>query len=74
MPVVESLADEFTGRARFVKVHMDTEGKVAAAFNSSGVPDYLVFKDGVEFDRVSFLALSWFLETRLRRMVDGALP
>ena len=73
MEVVEGLADEFAGRARFVRVDMDRDGTVAAAFKSSGVPDYLVFKDGVEVDRVWLVAVTWMLESRLRWMVKGAI-
>ncbi len=73
MPVIESLASEFSGRARFVKVHIDEEGKVQEAFNASGLPSYLLFKDGEEVSRIRMTFLDWFLERRVRGMVNGAL-
>ncbi len=72
MPVIESLAHEFSGRARFFKVHIDEDGKVQEAFNAGGLPSYLLFKDGKEVSRIRF-TLGWFLERRVRRMVEGAL-
>ena len=73
MPVIESLADEFEGRARVVKVELDREGEVLESFGASGVPAYLVFRDGVEVDRLSLNFLDWFFESRVRRMLEGAL-
>ena len=73
MPVIESLANEFSGRARFVKVHIDEEGKVQEAFDASGLPSYLLFRDGEEVSRIRMTFLDWFLERRVRRMVNGAL-
>ncbi len=73
MPVIESLAGEFTGRARFVKVHVDEEGAIQKAFNSSGIPAYILFKNGMEVDRIGWNLFGWFLEGRVRSMVEGAL-
>ncbi len=73
MPVIESVASELSGRARFVKVHVDEEGKVQQAFNASGLPSYLLFKDGKEVSRMRMTFLGWFLERRVRGMVNGAL-
>ena len=67
------MADEFAGRARVVKVELDREGFALEGFEASGVPSYLVFKDGVEVDRLRLTAISWWLEGRLRRMVENAL-
>ncbi len=73
MPVIESLANEFSGRARFVKVHIDEEGQVQQAFNADGLPSYLLFNDGKEVSRLRMTFLGWFLERRVRSMVNGAL-
>ena len=73
MPVIESLANEFSGRARFVKVHIDEEGQVQQAFNANGLPSYLLFKDGKEVSRMRMTFLGWFLERRVRSMVKTAL-
>jgi thioredoxin 2 len=73
LPVFESLADEFSGRARFVKVHVDRDSDVLERFEASGLPTYLVFADGRQVDRLFFSQIGWFLERRIRSMVKGAL-
>ena len=73
MPVIESLADEFAGRARFVKVHLDRDGEVREPFGASGIPSYLLFKDGRKIDHIRLTFVGWFLEARIRRMVNSAL-
>ncbi len=73
MPVVEKIAGEFAGRARVAKVHVDKENRILDQFGSSSIPAYLLFRDGKEVDRISVTFVSWFLEARMRRMVDGAL-
>jgi thioredoxin 1 len=73
LPVIEGLAVELAGRARVVKVQLDREGAVQESFGVGGIPVYVVFRDGVEVDRLTPNIVDWFLERRLRRMVEGAL-
>ena len=73
MPVIESVADEFSDRARFVTVHVDPESDVLERFEAWGLPTYLVFKDGQPVDRLYFSQIGWLLEARIRRMLNGAL-
>ena len=73
MPDIEALADEFDGRIRFVKVDVDKDETVREQFGISGIPRYLVFKDGVEVDRVSVAFTSLFFKWRIRRMLNGVL-
>jgi thioredoxin-like negative regulator of GroEL len=73
LPVIEELALEFAGRARFVRVDVAPGGGVLERFGASGLPAYLLFRDGVEVDRMRLGFLDWFLKSRLRRMVNGAL-
>jgi thioredoxin 1 len=73
LPVIEGLAIELAGRARVVKVQLDREGAVQESFGVDGIPVYVVFRDGVEVDRLTPNIVDWFLERRLRRMVEGAL-
>ncbi len=70
---MESVAREFSGKVRFVKVHTDTAGQVLKRFGASGIPSYLLFRDGKEIDRITWTFVGWFLESRLSRMVSGAL-
>ena len=70
MPVIESLAAEFAGRARFVMVDADRDGQVLESFGASSLPTYIVFRDGVEIDRLTLNVVPLFLEQRLRGMVE----
>lgn len=71
MPVVESLSEEFAGRARFAKVHVDKEGVILNRFDASGIPAYILFHDGVEVDRL--LPMPYWIEARIRRMLESEL-
>ncbi len=73
MPVLHSLADEFRGRARVASVDADRSGELLAAFDASSFPTYLLFRDGVEVDRLRLNFIPWRLESRLRRMLERAL-
>jgi thioredoxin 1 len=73
LPVIEGLADEFDGRARVVQIELDREGVVLESFDITGIPAYVVFRDGVEVDRLSLNFVDWFLERRLRGMLERAL-
>jgi thioredoxin-like negative regulator of GroEL len=73
LPVIETLAGEFAGSARFVKVHIDDDGAVQESFGASGIPAYLVFENGKEVDRIRVTFVGWFLEARIRRMVNAVL-
>lgn len=70
---MNTLAEEFEGRARFVVVEADREGQVLARFDASSFPAYIVYRDGVEVTRLTLNFASIFMEERLRGMVEGAL-
>jgi thioredoxin 1 len=45
-PVLDELADEFEGRVKIGKLDIDHEQSIAAEYRVSGIPTFLVFKDG----------------------------
>jgi thioredoxin 1 len=45
-PIIEGLAEEFSGRAKVVKVNVDDNQQLASRFNIRGIPTVLVFKGG----------------------------
>lgn len=45
-PLIESLADEFSGKAKVAKVNVDDEGELAIRYNVMSIPTILVFKGG----------------------------
>ncbi len=45
-PVMDSLANAYAGKIKFVKVNVDESPEVARQFNIEGIPMLLFFKDG----------------------------
>ncbi len=45
-PILEELAKELAGQIKIVKVDVDNNQKVAAAYNIRSIPSLLLFKDG----------------------------
>ncbi len=70
---MKRLAGEFDGRARVVSVDAARDGEILKAFGARSFPTYLVFKDGVEVDRLTLNFVPLFLEKRLRGMIEGAI-
>ena len=66
------MAEEFAGRIRVVKVDVEPDNGVLEAFEAGGVPTYLVFRDGIEVDRLEPL-IDWRSENRLRQRIEAAL-
>lgn len=50
-PIVDKIADEFTGKVRVGKLDIDDSPATATKFGIRGVPTVLVFKDGKESGR-----------------------
>lgn len=72
MPDFEALAGEFEGRVRFAVVTVERDSGVLEAFDAGSVPAYLVFRDGVEVDRLKPRVVGW-VKRRLRSKVEAAL-
>lgn len=51
-PVVDDLAHEFAGRARFGKINVDDNIRSARAFRADSIPLLVIMKDGREIDRL----------------------
>ena len=45
-PVLDKVAEEFEGRAEFVKVDVDERGDVAQKMGIMSIPDVYIFEDG----------------------------
>ena len=68
-PVVESLAEEYKGRARVVKVNVDESPDLAQAFGVMSIPTLVVTDDDGEISRVTGAVPAHVL----REMLDQAL-
>ncbi len=51
-PVVEELATDYIGRAKVVKLDVDTNPETAARYGITSIPSLLVFKGGQVVDKV----------------------
>ncbi len=51
-PILDQLANEYTGKAKVAKVDVDTNIKTATRFNVRSIPTILFFKDGKLVDQV----------------------
>lgn len=51
-PVIEEIAGQMAGQAKFVKLNTDENPNVAAQYGISGIPTLILFKGGQAVDRI----------------------
>lgn len=51
-PELEAVGTEYEGKALVVKVNVDEQQQLASNYNVMGIPTLLLFKDGVEVNRI----------------------
>lgn len=51
-PIVEQLADEWTGRLKVCKLNVDEHGAVASQYGIMSIPTLMVFKGGQPVERI----------------------
>jgi thioredoxin 1 len=51
-PELEAVGMEYEGKALVVKVNVDEQQQLASNYNVMGIPTLLLFKDGVEVNRI----------------------
>jgi len=51
-PTVEAIAKDYDGKAKVGKLNVDENNEVSAKFGIKGIPTLILFKDGVEQERV----------------------
>jgi len=51
-PVIEELANEYSGKAKIAKIDVDQGPHVAGEFGVQSIPTIIIFKDGQEVDRM----------------------
>ena len=73
MPAVESLAERYRDRVRFVKVNAPENRKVCRDLRVAGLPAYLTMRDGVEVERLTGNGTTAEqIEAAIGRLLDGA--
>lgn len=68
-PVLEDLAGEYEGKAEIVKVNVDNENELAAAYGVMSIPNLILFKDGKPVKQV----VGYQAKNALKALLDSAL-
>ena len=64
-PVVEELAAEYEGKAKFVKLNVDFNPETSAKYGVRSIPTLLIFKDGAPVGQVVGAVPKSVLQARL---------
>jgi len=51
-PIIDRVAEEFAGRAEFVKIDIDKHGEIAVQNGVRGVPTFMIFSGGKAAERI----------------------
>ena len=68
-PLVDELAEEYSGRVSFGKVNVDESPKIAGQYGIMGIPTLIIFKDGKPFSNIT----GFKPKAELKRSLDEAL-
>lgn len=68
-PIVDELADEYTGRVGFAKVNVDENRKLSEKYEIRSIPTLLVFKEGKPVKQIVGLRS----KNDLKKVLDEAL-
>lgn len=64
-PVIEKLAEKYTGKLKVVKVNVDDNQSLAMRFNIMSIPTIMLFRDGKALDQAIGAAPSEYYEKML---------
>ena len=70
-PVLDRLAEEFTGQIKFVKVNSDEEPVLASQFNVTGLPTVVLIENGTPVGQFSGLPQEEALRSELKKWIDS---
>ncbi len=51
-PIMEELAEDFSGKVNIAKVNVDDQGELAAQFRIMSIPTVLIFKNGQIVEKI----------------------
>jgi thioredoxin 1 len=71
-PILDSLAAEFAGRVRFVKLNVDEASDLAQQYQITGVPTLMLFRGGRVEETIVGLASARALRALLDRVAPPA--
>jgi thioredoxin 1 len=68
-PVLEELAEEYTGKLIIAKLDVDQNAKTAASYNIMAIPNLIIFKDGKPVSQI----VGYKPKAELKKDIDAAL-
>lgn len=68
-PILDELADEYTGKLTFTKMNVDENGEIARQYGVMSIPNLIVFKNGKPAAQV----VGYKPKAELKRTLDGAI-
>ena len=68
-PILEELAEEYTGKIDFTKVDVDANGPLAAKYGIAAIPTMLVFKGGQPVQQI----MGYKPKKELKKLLDEVL-
>ncbi len=68
-PVLEELAEEYSGRVTFAKLNVDQNAKTAAKYGIMAIPNLIIFKNGQPLSQI----VGYKPKAELKRDLDAAL-
>ena len=68
-PVVEKIAEEYSGKAKVGKVNVDEQQELARQFGIMSIPSFVFIKNGKKVDQAMGAMLPSALEARLARII-----
>lgn len=68
-PTVAQVAQDYSGRAKVVKLNVDDNRETSARFNIRGIPTLLLFKDGEVKDQI----VGATSKDQISRLIDAQL-
>lgn len=71
MPAVEALEERYEGRLRLVKLNAPENRQICRDLGVLGLPNYLLFKDGREVERLIGDPTIEGIEAAVARLVEG---
>ncbi|MBV9110661.1 MAG: thioredoxin [Gemmatimonadetes bacterium] len=71
-PIVEQLANDYTGQVTVGKMDVDSNPRTPAEFGVRSIPTIVFFKDGKVVDQVVGARPREFLEQKIKQHLNGA--
>lgn len=68
-PVIDTLADEYDGKAKICKMNVDENPSTPGKFGIRAIPTMIIFKDGKVMDQITGAVGKAAIDTALNRVI-----